>query len=664
MLGSADISPVNVHCIMIGIKSFVRWLATSVCLILPCLVLVPNATGQNKDSLIRQLQLAKHDTQKIYILRSLTELNNDTSIRQYFDAAVSLCQKGLATKQQPQELYITCLASIYSNMGSYYRRRSEYANALNQFNKALEVSDQLHDKKFESVLLNDMAALYDEMGNMQRSLEFSYKDLKLQEELNDSAGIAYSYNNIAHVFSQLKDDKNTLEYYTKSLEMFHTIKHETGMAMITANMGTYYSLHGAGKTALAYYKKSLLLYRQLNDTYSIGELLSCCGYELDKQGEEDSALAYFNQALSIARQLDVKENMAYAYTAMAKILVKQGNTSQALQYATLSLQISKQLGSLRDIQNNAKVLKQIYLQTGNYKDAYTMHDLEITMRDSIISEANYKDAINKKLQYDFEKKELQLKLDNEKKIAEKDIIIISILFIAVVVTLVAYFYTRQNKLKTKVERMELEQQQYRAQMNPHFIFNCLHSIQHYIVHNDVPSANKYLSEFASLMRTTMEYNQLQTIMLQQEIDYLNSYLTLEQMRFEDKFTYEISCSADVDTFNMHVLPTVIQPFAENAVVHGLCYLDKRGRLLINFEKQGKYLVCRLEDNGIGRKASQAIKARSGKTHVSKGMELIKKRLALASSLNKMNFSVEVIDKTDDDGRASGTLVVLKFPIEV
>lgn len=659
-----DISVLSyVLCIMIGLKRFAWRLVICAFVCLVGLTAAQNVYAQNKDSLLQQLRSAKHDTQRIYILRSLTSLEDDTTIRRYFDEGIALCKKALSEDKEPREFYTSSLATIYSNMGQYYKHRSEYSYALKQYYYALQAAEP-DDRKFRSTVLNNIAILYDDMGDMRKSLEVSYLDLKLQEELKDSIGIAYSYNNIAHIFAELKDGKNALDYYTRSLNMFRAIKSERGMAMILGNTGTYYSDQKDYKTALDYYKRSLALYRQMDDVYYTGEVLSCCGFALDKLGEEDSALGYFNGALAIAKQLDVKENMAYAYTAMARIMLKKGNTTQAQQYALLSLELSRQLGGLRNIQNSARVLKDIFVRTGNYEEAYTMHALEIQMRDSISNEANYKDAISKKLQYDYDKKELELKLDNEKRIWEKNVAIYSCLFVALVVVLGSLFYARHNKLKSRLERMELEQQQYRAQMNPHFIFNCLHSIQHYILHNDVISANRYLSEFASLMRTTMEYNQLYTIVLQQEIDYLNSYLTLEQMRFENKFTYQVTCGADVDTHDIQVLPTLIQPFAENAIVHGLCYLEKDGRLLIDFKKEGAHLVCTVEDNGIGRRASQDIKARTGKKHRSQGMELVKKRLALASSLTKSTFSVEVTDKTDADGKATGTLVILKFPLDV
>ncbi len=99
---------------------------------------------------------------------------------------------------------------------------------------------------------------------------------------------------------------------------------------------------------------------------------------------------------------------------------------------------------------------------------------------------------------------------------------------------------------------------------------------------------------------------------------------LEQMRFENKFTYEISCTPELAAAGIKILPTVIQPFAENAILHGLCYLEKDGKLLVSFEKEADYLICKIDDNGIGSQASQELKKRSGKTHTPEGMELIKK----------------------------------------
>lgn len=633
-------------------------------LLLVCMCAWQNSFGRGQDSLLRELKLADNDTARIKILIDLSDACDVEDILTYAQQVKALCDKAIAEKRQPERLYTYGQGSAFNGIGYYYSHKGEPDKALQHYKAALAIFERLGDRKAAAYQLNNIAFIYVNRGDITTGLEYQYRNLKVQEEIKDTLGIAYSLNNIGHLFVDQRDFGNAMEHFRRSLAMFEAVHNRKGIAMAYQNMGAAYSGQANRQQALAYYKTALAIYEELGDDYYIANALGSCGYEYAKTNNEDKALACFYQAVSIADKDHIKTIKSYISTSIARILLKRGSVDSARYYATLALALGKEMGNLYELQKSSGVLKEIYFKTGNYKAAYEMQELELKVKDSLMNETNRKAVIAKKLQYDYDKKELKLKLDNEKKIWEKNVLIYASLIAAVLAALVSFFYTRHNKLKSRIERMELEQQQYRAQMNPHFIFNCLHSIQHYIVHNDVMSANRYLSEFASLMRTTMEYNQLQTIVLQHEIDYLNSYLVLEQMRFEDKFAYEVSCSADVDTRDTQVLPTIIQPFAENAIVHGLCYLQGNGRLTINFDKEGDLLVCRIDDNGIGRRASKELRDRSGKTHVSKGMELVKKRLSLASSLNKTNFSAEIIDKTDAEGKALGTLVILKFPIEV
>ncbi len=617
-----------------------------------------------EDSLLTQLKLVKGDTARIKILIELSDACDVDNILTYAQQVMTLCDQAIAEKRRPERFYLSGRGSALNGIGYYYSHKGETETALLNYKAALKIFEHLGDRKAAAYQLNNIAFIYTNRGDVATGLEYEYRNLKVQEEIRDTLGIAYSLNNIGHLFADQHDFGNAMEHFRRSLGMFVAIHNKKGIAMAYENIGAAYSGQANRQQALAYYSKCLEIYEEVGDDFYIATALGSCGYEYAKIDSQDKALSCFYRAIAIADKKHIKTIKSYISTSIACILLKRGNIDSATYYATMAITLGKEIGNLYELQKSSGVLKDIYFATGNYKGAYEMQDLELKVRDSLRNETNRKAIIAKKLQYEYDKKELQLKLDNKKKVWEKNVLIYSSLCLVAVISIATILYTRQNKLKTTVARIELEQQQYRAQMNPHFIFNCLNSIQHYIVHNDVISANKYLSEFASLMRTTMEYNQLQTIVLQQEIAYLNSYLTLEQMRFENKFTYEISCSAELDTFDVQVLPTIIQPFAENAIVHGLCYLEKQGRLSVYFAKEGNYIVCKIEDNGIGRKASQEMKSRSGKMHVSQGMELVKKRLALASTLHKMSFSAEIIDKSDADGRASGTLVILKFPIEV
>ena len=618
---------------------------------------------QLKDSLDQVLKTTMHDSARIKILSTISEICEKKDILTYASFAKTLCEKAIHDKQKPTYFYLSNLANAINNIGYYYSKQGDQNKALLYYKNALKISSEIKDKKSAAYQLNNIAYIYDNQGDVRKALEYFYKNLKVQEEIKDTTGIGYSLNNIGYVFLNQKDNKKAMDYFSESLKMFESIHYKSGIAMALGNIGLVYSKENNTIKCLEYYNKSLSGFEKTDDKYGATHALGSIGNVYAKLNDDTKALEYLNRCLKNAEAYHIKSQVAYALTCIARILSKNGNIQTAQQYAGRALAINKELGNPLDIQNTATVLKEIYTKQTKYKEAFSMYQLEMQMRDSITNEANKKEAVTKELQYQYEKKSLQEKIEQERKDSRKNILLFVVLSIALIVILSAALYTRQNNFKTRLQRMELEQQQYRAQMNPHFIFNCLNSIQHYIVHNDVIAANKYLSEFASLMRKTLENNQLQTIELQHEISYLKSYLTLEQMRFENKFTYEINCDENLHTSDIQILPMIIQPFVENAIVHGLCYLEKDGKLVITFEKQHNYLVCTIEDNGIGRTASQSLKKQKNITHTSKGMDLIQKRLALVSTISKRKFDAEIIDKIDSEGKATGTLVILKFPIE-
>ena len=202
-------------------------------------------------------------------------------------------------------------------------------------------------------------------------------------------------------------------------------------------------------------------------------------------------------------------------------------------------------------------------------------------------------------------------------------------------------------------------------MNPHFIFNCLNSIQHFVVINDVKKANKYLTGFASLMRQTLENSKDDIITLKKELAYLDNYLALELMRFKDRFAVEINCAENIDASAIKIPSMIIQPFVENAIRHGLCFLKERtGKLTIKFYLKGNNLFCEVDDNGIGRIQSQKLKAETNIMYESQGMSLTRQRLAIVSKSSGYDYSVVVKDKIDGQNGSEGTTVIIKFPVEI
>ncbi|MEM9646979.1 MAG: histidine kinase [Bacteroidota bacterium] len=201
----------------------------------------------------------------------------------------------------------------------------------------------------------------------------------------------------------------------------------------------------------------------------------------------------------------------------------------------------------------------------------------------------------------------------------------------------------------------------RAQMNPHFIFNSLNSIQHLILNNNKISALKYLSRFGKLTRNILESSVETTALLSEEIELLKSYLELESLRFEDTFSYKINVAEDLEPDDIEVPLFLIQPYAENAIVHGLLPKEKGEKLLtISFERQKNNIICSVEDNGVGRTESQNKKSSPKTKKRSRGMAITEKRLELLTSSEIGNSTVEIIDKYDENGNPAGTKVVIQI----
>ncbi len=243
-----------------------------------------------------------------------------------------------------------------------------------------------------------------------------------------------------------------------------------------------------------------------------------------------------------------------------------------------------------------------------------------------------------------------------------------IMLVAAIVVVLAYgLYQRKIRQVRRSARekgaqrqrmAELELQALRAQINPHFLFNALNSIQNFYSQNDERKANRYLSLFAQLIRRTLHHSKTQLLPLAEEIDLLTTYTELEHMRFKQAFSYTIEIARDVAPNQLLVPAMLLQPYVENAIQHGLRPLSGRpGKLLLSFDRAGDFLVCRIDDNGIGFAAAQ--QHRRGE-HQSLGMDINRQRIANFNRMHKLRISVSVVDKTASGDH--GTCIVLTLPI--
>lgn len=199
-----------------------------------------------------------------------------------------------------------------------------------------------------------------------------------------------------------------------------------------------------------------------------------------------------------------------------------------------------------------------------------------------------------------------------------------------------------------------------GQMNPHFIFNALNSVNEFISQNDERAANRYLSSFSKLMRQVMDDSRHTFITLDEEIEMLRLYLQLEHARFKDQFSYTVSVSDDLKNSEFVIPPMIVQPYLENAIWHGLRYREGSGKLNIAFDSQGNQLIIKISDNGIGLKKSKELKTLNQKKQASLGLKNIQTRLALMNDIYKAEMKISMTENLIGEPNP-GVLVEIVIP---
>jgi streptogramin lyase len=243
-------------------------------------------------------------------------------------------------------------------------------------------------------------------------------------------------------------------------------------------------------------------------------------------------------------------------------------------------------------------------------------------------------------------------------------------------------YRTQQKFKMRLERLEkekqitekekqvaelqqqkteIEMQALRAQMNPHFIFNSLNSINRFILQNNKAEASEYLTKFSKLVRMILQNSQASLVTLESELESLGLYLEMEALRFNYYFTYKISVQKDLDIEVLKVPPLIIQPYVENAIWHGLMHKEEKGELNIEISAKDDHLYLKITDNGIGRKQAAALASKSATKHKSMGLRITEQRIEMLQSANGKGAPVSIVDLAYPDGSAAGTEVTIKIP---
>ncbi len=650
---------------------------------LTCLILLASisyAQKNNKiDSLLTLLKKDKPDTARVTHLNTLGRKLMYTSP----DTAIILGNEALSLSKGLQDEKDISIS--YGNLGCYYYLKADYYIALdyhqkalntdsNRIKKAQNVSEKNEALQAIAVDLGNIGLVYAQYADYPKALDYYFQALKIGEELGNKIGIASQLCNIGSVYNNQADYPNALNYYFKALKIFEELGDKNSIAATFGQIGLLYMHQGDYSKALDYNSRALEIFEELGNKNFIARVLGNMGVIYKEQKNYPKALEYYLKTLKIREELGAKELIATTLCNLGIVYTKTGKYKEAETYFKKAIALCESIGALDYLNQFEEELSKFYEATGNYQLSLIHYKKAILLKDSIFSEKNKKQITRIEMKYDFEKKEAAVRAEQDKKDLEneaalerksKTIYMLSaatLLFIGI--SLAIYLLYRQNKFMNRQRELMIENKLMRAQMDPHFIFNALNSIQKLVLEEKTELTLSYINDFSSILRTTLDNSFYNLIPLEKEIAFIKHYLSLEKLRFNNRFQFAINVSEAVNEYSIKIPPMLIQPVIENAIKHGLSHKTE-GIINIDFDikESRNCLYCSITDTGIGRQKSMELNIQNELMHKSKGMEIIYDRIKLHNFKRKKDFyTIHITDLYDNNNQPIGTKVEYTFPL--
>lgn len=575
----------------------------------------------------------------------------------------------------------TAKIMLYRDLGDLYRNAKKMDSSLLAYKRALEINvKNNYSIKIKGWDLAALGYISYEMGNYSESLQYAAQQLSISEQVNDTAGKGGAHLVFGHDYREMGEYREALDHYFKAKAFYKLFwvsrnKPEDNTYTKLCIAQTYLKMNEPD-SALAYTEEAyaegiansnggciLLSTRVFGDIYFTKE-----NYE--------TALKYYKQYLpDFVKYKEHNRDLGFVLNRIAQVYQNKNQFDSGLLYAKKALSNAEEYDDQENIHTAASILSDYY-KNKNEHLSYIFFKAASEAKDSMISSDKLKEAQLLSFNEQVREKE-QAATDAKEAVRNRVIIIISAILVSIA-SLLIWFRIKQlrlkyktileqkeaEKLKAKYEKqlLELEAKALRAQMNPHFIFNCMNSIKSLVQKKEDDKAVTYLTTFSKLIRTIFQNSDKREITLYDELETCKLYTQLESMRFGNKFSYLFNIDEKIDLKSLMVPALIIQPFIENSIWHGIMPKEEEGGYVnVTVNRQGENICCTIDDNGIGREMSRQHKfTGEPSTHHSKGVRLTQSRLDLDNILNDRNASMEVIDKKDEEGKPAGTIVILHF----
>ncbi|PKQ62753.1 hypothetical protein BZG02_11135 [Labilibaculum filiforme] len=522
------------------------------------------------------------------------------------------------------------VGKVTANIGIVYRRSRKYNEALQQYIRALETYKSVNYVEGIGSSYLNIGGLHQTLGEFDKALAFYLNAQKIYEKLGNRKSLVNIFINLGVLQSELNNHDQALSYRLRALKLNEEVGNTQLNSTILMNIGESYQAIGQVEKALEYYNLCEEQRIQLNDQWGLSKVYLLKATTYDTLNENRKAEEYFQKSIQLSKANDISDDLLESYLYYSEFLEKTNHPRKAIDNLKKYHSIND---SLISIFQNEKV-KEL---TAKYESEQQEKELEVLTQKSQIQNLE---------------------------LGKKNSWIILLTVVLILGIVVIFVSLRINRLRADHKIMDLRQKVLLTQMNPHFLFNSLTSIQSFILDNKNKEANNYLSRLASLVRGILENSREEFVSIRTEIATLEDYIGLQKLRFENEIQYEFEIDKNIDQDQVLVPPMLAQPFVENALVHGMLRNNPEAKIVvqISLNKNRDMLVFQIKDNGIGIKESK--KNRENKEHKSLATSIALDRVKIYNFKASKKMHFEITDLKNSDNNQSGTKVTYTIPLTI
>lgn len=577
-------------------------------------------------------------------------------------------------------------ASNYQNIATVHDFLGNLDSTYTYLQKALRFAQKSDDELNIAYVLTDLGYTYKNLGSYKKAIQNNLRALKLFKKLKDTNGEERTYFAIARIFDDQREYTKSENYYLKGLQIADKSGDYVRQCLILNGLANVQLMKKDYSKLTTFCNKSLAIAKKNKLTFSVGMSYRILGEGFIAQNELEKAREYLRKASEIFTSLGNENHNSQALLLLAKSYLNTQDHNTAKPILLKAYAQAKQSNFPLVVRESADLLTRLYQKAKDYEKAFGYQQEARMVSDSLFRDENKNAALKAEFAFQNELKERELEsIAQQKQIIElrserKNALIYSILVGVLFMGLLVYFgferykKARENELlSTQItaaeERLKIEEQAkeselkaLKSQMNPHFMFNALNSIQEQFMYGDKTLANEQIGNFAYFTRQILSVSGKKKILLSTEIDLLTKYLDLEKMRFSDDFDYEISCGENIDEDYHQIPPMLIQPFAENSLKHGLLHKKGNKHLSIRFDldEAEENLICVVQDNGVGRAKSEELKRNKATPHESFSTAATNQRLNLLR-LSSSTKDFIIYEDLTNSNKSEGTRVTVTIP---